>query len=371
MNNDEKNSPEGSEQTSRDEQSEQSSDAWIEGPEVKDAGKTEKAPTAEELTAASDKESLTTEQWQRDVINRLAFAAINEQRRARRWGIFFKSLVLIYFSILLFYMPGAWETAQISHGKHTALIDIDGVIAADARSNADNIISALRDAFKDSDTKGVILRMNTPGGSPVQAGYINDEIWRLREKYPDIKVYAVIVDACASAGYYIASAANEIYADKASLVGSIGVKVDSFGFVDVMKKLGVERRLITAGEHKGSMDPFSPLKEGDLKHLQSMLKGVHKQFIDVVKRGRGNKLKDDPDLFSGLYWNGDESVELGLVDGLGSSSYVAREIIGAEKIVNYTPRVNVLDRLAERFGVGVAHVLNDNLGFQAIGGINH
>ena len=327
--------------------------------------------SAEELITGGDKDSMSNDEWQRDVINRLAFAAINEQRRARRWGIFFKALLFIYLSALLFYMPGSLEKAHITTGKHTALIDINGVIAADSQANADNINSALRDAFEDKDTKGIILRMNTPGGSPVQAGYINDEIWRLREKYPNIKVYAVVVDACASAGYYIASAANKIYADKASLVGSIGVKVDSFGFVGTMKKLGVERRLITAGEHKGSMDPFSPLQDSDVKHLQSMLKGVHKQFIDVVKRGRGNKLKDDPNLFSGMYWNGDQAVELGLVDGLGSTSYVAREIIGVENIVNYTPRMNLLDRLAERFGVGVARVMNDNIGIQAIGGINH
>jgi protease-4 len=367
MNKDDENkSPEDSESTNEGEGA-KSSDAWTNAPEVETYEKSGTV-TAEEVATAGDKKALTTEEWQRDVINRLAFAAINEQRRTRRWNIFFKSLIFIYLAALLFYMPGAWQTAHISHGKHTALIDIDGVIAADARSSADNLIPALRKAFEDTDTRGIILRMNTPGGSPVQAGYINDEIWRLREKYPDIKVYAVIVDTCASAGYYIASAANEIYADKASLVGSIGVKIDSFGFVDVMKKVGVQRRLITAGKYKGTLDPFSPLKKSERQHLQNMLDGVHKQFIDVVKRGRGDKLKNDPDLFSGLFWNGDKAVELGLVDGLGSSSYVARDIIGAKNIVNYTPRENVLDRLANRFGAGVAHALNDKLGFQAVGG---
>ena len=300
------------------------------------------------------------------MINRLAFAAINEQRRTRRWNIFFKTLLFIYFAILLFYMP-AIDTGSISHGDHTALIEIDGVIAADSHANADNMISGLRAAFKDKNTKGIIMRMNSPGGSPVQAGYVNDEIYRLREKYPDIKVYAVITDVCASGCYYIAAAADKIYADKASIVGSIGVLMDGFGFVDVMKKVGVERRLFTAGEHKGVLDPFSPINPFERQHVQSILDGVHKQFIDVVKKGRSN-LKETPELFSGLYWNGEEGVGLGLVDGLGSSSYVAREIIGAENIVNFTPRINYLDRFAERIGASMAHVMTESFGLKAIGG---
>jgi len=227
------------------------------------------------------------------------------------------------------------------------------------------LVSGLRRAFKDKNTAGVILRINSPGGSPVQSGYVYDEIKRLRKKYPDIKLYAVVTDICASGGYYIASAADEIYADKASIVGSIGVLMDGFGFVDTMKKVGVERRLLTAGKHKGILDPFSPLKPSEVKHVQRLLDSIHQQFIDAVKAGRGDRLADDPQLFSGLFWNGEEGLKLGLVDGLGSSSYVAREIIGEEKVVDYTARPNYFDRFAERIGATMANVLGENLGLTA------
>lgn len=302
--------------------------------------------------------------WQQDVINRLAFASLNEQRRSRRWGIFFKVLTFAYIGAIFFYFPGDLSTAKMVSGKHTALVEIEGVIASNSEASADRIVSGLREAFKDKDSKAIILRINSPGGSPVQSGYIYDEIKRLRKKYSNKKVYAVITDICASGGYYIAAAADEIYADKASLVGSIGVLMNGFGFVEGMKKVGVERRLLTAGEHKGILDPFSPVKKAEKEHVQNMLDGIHKQFIKAVKDGRGDRLKDSPKLFSGLFWNGEEGIELGLVDGLGSAGYVAREVIGAENIVDYTPRLGYFDRFADRFGASMAGSLSQSLGLQ-------
>ncbi len=331
-----------------------SADTWTSGPEVAAKPAAPPPPKAE----PGDKD------WERDVVNRLAFAALNEQRRSRRWSVFFKSLFFVYLFVLFFYVPVEWEDTSISSGKHTALVELDGVIAANSPANADMLVSALRNAFKDKNTAGVILRINSPGGSPVQSGYVYDEIMRLRKLHPTIKLYAVVTDICASGGYYIASAANEIYADKASIVGSIGVLMDGFGFVDAMKKVGVQRRLLTAGEHKGMLDPFSPLKPAELQHVQGLLDSIHQQFIDAVKAGRGDRLADDPKLFSGLFWNGEEGVKLGLVDGLGSSSYVAREIIGEEKIVDYTTRPNYFDRFAERIGATMANVISNNLGLK-------
>ena len=269
----------------------------------------------------------------------------------------FSYLLMLFF----IYMPDSGDSG-VSIGKHTALIDINGVIAADAAANADSIITGLRAAFKNKGTAGVILRINSPGGSPVQAGYINDEIVRLRSRHPDIPLYAVIGDICASGGYYIAVAADDIYADKASVVGSIGVLMDGFGFVEAMNKLGVERRLITAGEHKGFLDPFSPMKSQEKEHIKTLLGDIHKQFIDVVKKGRGDRLADNSELFSGLVWTGEQSVELGLIDGLGNSSYVAREVIGVEKIVDFTQREPILDRFVERLGVAMANTLSSLAG---------
>ncbi len=329
-------------------------DAWTSGPEVVAKPEVKKRKKA----GPGDKD------WERDVVNRLAFAALNEQRRARRWNVFFKSLFFIYLFVLFFYVPVEWGDATISTGKHTALVELDGVIAANTPANADNLVSSLRRAFKDEDTAGIILRINSPGGSPVQAGYVYDEIKRLQGKYPKIKLYAVVTDICASGGYYIAAAADEIYADKASIVGSIGVLMDGFGFVDTLKKVGAERRLMTAGEHKGILDPFSPLKSDEVRHVQGLLDGIHQQFIDAVKAGRGDRLADNPDIFSGLFWNGEEGVKLGLVDGLGSSSYVAREIIGVEKIVDYTARPDYFERFADRIGAAMATVIGESLGLK-------
>ncbi len=303
------------------------------------------------------------EQWERNVLEELVFSAHKEQRRTRRWGIFFKSLMFSYLALILFmtYMPNELSDGSSKGHKHTALIEIRGTIGADAEANADSIITALRDAFKNEHSAAIILRLNTPGGSPVQAGYVNDEIKRLRNQHPNKPVYAVITDMCASGGYYIAAAADEIYADKASLVGSIGVVMNGFGFVDAMDKLGIERRMMTAGENKGFLDPFSPLKAEDEKHIKSLLGSIHQQFIDVVKEGRGDRLKDDPAIFSGLVWTGEQAIEVGLVDALGSSSYVAREIVGADKIVDYTYDQPVIERFFERFGASVASGISSTM----------
>ena len=306
------------------------------------------------------------ENWERETINKLAFAAIAEQRRARRWTLVFRGLVLVWmFSFLTLAIIGETES-NLELGAHTALVEIKGVISDDAEASADNIITALRKAFKNDNAAGVIIRINSPGGRPVQSGYINDEIVRLRNKYLDKLLYAVISDICASGGYYIAAAADQIYADKASLVGSIGVIMNGFGFTDAMDKLGVERRLLTAGAHKGFLDPFSPIKAEEVTHIKAQLDNLHMQFIDVVKNGRGDRLADDEKLFSGYIWSGEKSVELGLVDALGSSSYVAREIIGEEKIVDYTVRPNFIDRFAERIGASMGKSISASVGLESL-----
>ena len=301
--------------------------------------------------------------WEHNLINRLVFAGVTEQRRARRWSIFFKSLLFLYLLIiLLMYLPDDWKSSGVTVTRHTALLDLQGVIADDSEASADNIIKGLRAAFKDKNTVGIILRINSPGGSPVQAGYINDEIKRLRTLNPSIPLYAVITDICASGGYYVAVAADKIYADKASLVGSIGVLMDGFGFTGTLEKLGVERRLLTAGEHKGFLDPFSPLKEEDVKHVQGLLGDIHRQFVDTVKRGRGKRLKEGADIYNGLIWTGEQSLGLGLIDGLGSSGYVAREIIGEPNIIDFTPQENYLERITDRLGMTFGNVFLSGLG---------
>ena len=276
-------------------------------------------------------------------------------------------MFLYLFAILVLYWPSDWSSVAIGGDQHTALVEINGIIGVDAEASADNIVGGLRSAFEDENTAGIIIRINSPGGSPVQSGYVNDEIIRLREKYPDTPLYAVITDMCASGGYYIAAAADKIYADKASIVGSIGVLIDGFGFTGTIEKLGVERRLLTAGEHKGILDPFSPINEEEVEHLQSLLDQMHRQFIDTVKKGRGDRLKGDDDvLFSGLFWSGEESLELGLVDALGSSSYVARDVIGVEEIVDFTVHETYLDRFARRFGTALASALASIFNFSSI-----
>jgi protease IV len=290
--------------------------------------------------------------WERQAIEKIALAAIVEQRRARRWGIFFKSLGFLYLFLILMLASGWFGHDGVPLGPHTALVDIEGVLSPD-EVNADAIISGLQSAFENKHTKGVILRINSPGGSPVQAGQINDEIRRLRKEHPQIPLYAVVDDLCASGGYYIAAAADKIYVDKASLIGSIGVLMDGFGFTGSMEKLGIERRLLTAGENKGFLDPFSPLDPSQARYAKQMLEEIHQQFIQIVREGRGKRLKESPEIFSGLVWNGQKSIELGLADALGSTDFVAREVIKAEDIVDYTPHEGFAERLAKRIGTAI------------------
>lgn len=318
----------------------------------------------EEMNKAASKSS--GKEWK--LIEKMLNGLFVEQRRARRWGIFFKALTFIYlFALLAFFMAGPKLTPELTgtKGAHTAVVEVAGPISADDEANADSIIWSLRQAFKDEDSKAVVLRINSPGGSPVQAGYVYDEIKRLREKHPEKPAYAVIMDIGASGAYYIAAAADEIYADKASLVGSIGVISGGFGFVDLMGKLGVERRNMTAGDNKAFLDPFSPQREEDKVFWQSVLDTTHQQFIEQVKKGRGDKLSNDPELFSGLVWTGEQALDKGLVDGLGSTSYVAREIVGEEKIIDYSPKMSPLDEVIERFGVSFGKTLATQLGLSS------
>jgi len=295
-------------------------------------------------------------------------AGIREQRRARRWGIFFKLLTFTYlFVALALFSPILdLQKGAVSTSGHTAVIEVRGMIADKEAASADNIVSSLRAAFKDEKTRGVVLRINSPGGSPVQSGYIYDEIRRLRAEYPAIKVYAVISDLGASGAYYIASAADQIYADKASLVGSIGVTAAGFGFVETMDKLGVDRRVYTSGEHKAFLDPFQTPKEEETEFWKSVLETTHRQFIQSVKQGRGDRLKDEehPELFSGLIWSGEQALQLGLVDALGSTSFVAREVIGEKELVDFTVEESPLDRFTKKLGASVAEHLAMWMGFQ-------
>lgn len=296
------------------------------------------------------------ERWQQQLIEKLLLETLYEQRRARRWRILFRVLGLLLI-MGLFVALIDQETLINPLKDHTALIEIKGMIASESRANADDIGEALRDAFKDPHTQGVILRINSPGGSPVQAGYLYDEIRRLRKEYPKIPIYAVITDLCASGGYYIAAATDAIYADKASLVGSIGAIMGGFGFVGTLEKLGMERRVIAAGEHKALLDPFAPLKPEEQAYAQQMLAQIHAQFVQAVKAGRGARLQDNPELYSGLVWTGDEALKLGLVDGLSDTRRVAREIIKAETIVKFSGKRDVAGRLADRLGASFAQSL--------------
>ena len=296
--------------------------------------------------------------WEQSTIEKIALGALQEQKRARKWGIFFKSLAFIYLFALLF-VASDWFGGSHGNDPHTALIDIRGEIGDQDAVSADETISSLQSAFDDKNTKGVILRINSPGGSPVQAGIINDEITRLRKLHPKVPVYAVVEDICASGGYYIAVAADKIYVDKASIVGSIGVLMDGFGFTGIMQKLGVERRLLTAGENKAILDPFSPENPKQKAYALDMLKQIHQQFINTVRQGRGQRLNETPEIFSGLFWTGEESIKLGLADGLGSVDSVARDVIKQENVVDFTTREGLADRVAKRFGAAAAHVLVD------------
>ena len=290
--------------------------------------------------------------WERSVLERLAFDTLKEQRAARRWKIFFRLAWLIVFVALATYLFSSETTSTTKSTEHTAVVELKGEIASGADASAEFVIAALRTAFEDDGAKAVVLLINSPGGSPVQAGMINDEIVRLKTLHKK-PMYAVVEESCASAAYYIAAAADSIYVDKASIVGSIGVLMDGFGFTGTMEKLGVERRLLTAGANKGMLDPFSPMNPQQKAYAQQMLGQIHQQFIDVVRKGRGERLKENQDTFSGLFWTGQEAVKLGLADGLGSLDQVARDVVGAEEVVDYTRRENVAERFAKKFGASV------------------
>lgn len=290
--------------------------------------------------------------WERELLEKLAFASLKEQRAARRWRLFWRLSWLALALVIAWAALGRDPSAAVSTGPHTAVVDIKGEIASGAEASAEFVVAAMRSALEDPGSKALVLLINSPGGSPVQAGMINDEIQRLKEKHQK-PIYAVVEETCASAAYYIAAGADEIFVDKASIVGSIGVLMDGFGFTGVMDKLGVERRLYTAGENKGFLDPFSPVTEKQRQYAQSMLDQIHQQFIRVVEAGRGARLKKAPETFSGLFWTGEQAVEMGLADQLGSLDYVAREIVKAEEVIDYTRRDNVAERLAKRFGAAV------------------
>lgn len=332
-----------------------SSDKWTEGPQQ----------DREQAREAASKSREDRKAW--ELLEKGLLASVQEQRRSRRWGIFFKTLTFVYLfgAVMLFSPFASFDKAGSATKPHTAVIELRGIIADQQEASADNLVTSLRSAFKDDKTRGVILRINSPGGSPVQSGYVYDEIMRLRGLHPDKKVYAVITDLGASGAYYIAAAANEIYADKASLVGSIGVTAAGFGFVDTLEKLGVERRTYTAGEHKAFLDPFQPEKPEERAFWQDVLQTTHQQFIAQVKAGRGDRLKEHPDMFSGLVWSGEQAVELGLVDGLASTSSVARDIIGVEEVVDFTHRESPFQRFSRQLGTSIGHTLAMHLGLSA------
>ncbi|KAF3976897.1 MAG: signal peptide peptidase SppA [Methylococcales symbiont of Iophon sp. n. MRB-2018] len=297
--------------------------------------------------------------WEREVIEKLAMAAITEQRRARRWNVFFKTLMFVYLiavGAMAFY-PKFEKELSGSDKDHTAIIDVVGMIAVGEAVNADSVIEGLRDALKDKKTKGVILNINSPGGSPVESAYIFAEIKRLKKKHPDIPIHAVVSDICASGGYYIAAAADNIYVSQASMIGSIGVIMNGFGFVSTMEKLGVDRRLIIAGKHKALMDPFSDVNEAENKHMQTLVNDVHQQFIDAIRLGRGDRLKESEDTFSGLIWTGTQGIKMGLADGFGSVDSVARDIIGTENKLNFTPQEKLLEKLVGKLGASFGQAL--------------
>ncbi len=290
--------------------------------------------------------------WERGVLEKLVLATVREQRAARRWRIFMRLLWLALIAGIAWMLFSRDLSTTSKSGPHTAVVEIKGEIASDSRASAENIIAAMRSAFEDEGAKAVVLLVNSPGGSPVQAGMINDEIVRLKAKY-NKPVYAVVEETCASAAYYIAAAADDIFVDKASIVGSIGVLMDGFGFTGTMEKLGVERRLLTAGENKGFLDPFSPQTEKQRAYAQTMLDQIHQQFIAVVKAGRGDRLKETPETFSGLFWTGQQAIDLGLADRIGSLDQVARDVVKAEELIDYTRQENVAERLAKRFGAAM------------------
>lgn len=298
--------------------------------------------------------------WERSVLEGLLRDTLNEQRRARRWRIFSRLLTVLLILLVLGIVSQDGGVPQVT-GRHTALVQLNGIIAPGTDADADLMIQSLRAAYGNKHVTGVVLRIDSPGGSPVQAGRINDEIRRLRKLHPNVPLHAVIDDICASGGYYVAVAAERIYADKASVVGSIGVLMNGFGFTGAMDKLGIERRLLTAGAHKGFLDPFSPENPADVAHARELLTSIHGQFIDQVRQGRGDRLKDDPALFSGLVWTGAQAVDMGLVDALGDADSVARDVFKADKLVDYTARPAYFEKLIRSAGSEAASALLNGL----------
>lgn len=298
-------------------------------------------------------ENQVPSEWEQNVFANVLMNSIKEQRSARRWGIFFKAAFFIYiiFITLLILFSSGSDKGEYHNKPHTALVNIDGVISPNEEANADAIVGALREAFKAPQSKAVIMRINSPGGSPVQSSYIYNEVVRLKEQYKDKKVYAVIADVGGSGGYFVASAADEIYANEASIVGSIGVLMMGFGFHDAIEKLGVEQRTLTAGENKNFLDPFAPVNPKQQAFMQTLLDSIHQQFIGAVKKGRGDRLKDDPQIYSGLFWTGEQALGLGLIDGFGTASYVARDLVGHEEMVDYSMSQHFFDKLAKKMGV--------------------
>ncbi len=292
----------------------------------------------------------TDPQWERQLLEKIAFASLKEQRAKRRWGIFFKLAILTYLIAVLVLFVDWGGSEKLTDGKHTALINIRGTIEASGDASADKINGALQSAFEDKGTAGIIMRINSPGGSPVQSGIVYDEIRRLRVKHPEIPLYVVVEDLCASGGYYIASVADKIFVDKASIIGSIGVLMDGFGFTGTMDKLGIERRLLTAFVNIGFLDPFSPQDALQKEHAQVLLGEIHRQFIEVVRQGRGKRLKETPEMFSGLMWTGSQSIRLGLADDFGTVDSVSRDVIKAETILDYSVKENIAERFAKRLG---------------------
>jgi len=303
-------------------------------------------------------------QWERQLLEKIALEALKEQKAKRRWGIFFKLAFLAYLVAVLVLVVDWGGSEKLVDGKHTALINLRGTIEAGGETSAEKINGALQSAFEDKGTAGVILRINSPGGSPVQSGIVYDEIRRLRTKYPEVPLYVVVEDLCASGGDYIAPAADKIFVDKASIVGSIGVLMDGFGFTGTMDKLGVERRLLTAGANKGFLDPFSPQDEKQKAHAQLLLGEIHQQFIEVVRNGRGKRLKETPEMFSGLMWTGSQSIALGLADDFGTVDSVARDLIKAETVLDYSVKENIAERFAKRLGAE----MGQSIAFRLFGG---
>ena len=291
--------------------------------------------------------------WEKQTIEKIAMEYLLQQKSSRRWGILFKVVSLIYLGWVLFFVLSSSNSSTIATGNFTALINLNGEIGTDLEISATNVKSSLKEVYENPGTKALILAINSPGGSPVQSGIINDEISRYKLLHPEIPVYAVVEDICASGGYYIAVAADKIFVDKASIVGSIGVLMNGFGFDKAIKNLGIERRLITSGENKAILDPFLPVNPEQREYMQMLLKEVHNQFITVVKEGRGNKLALNQDIFSGLFWSGESAIKLGLADGYGDIDLVAREVVGHEKIINFTTQSNFADRFAKKLGASI------------------